>query len=42
MVESVLEGVGKSERTIDEEFDVFHAKYQTMMSDLSECMYQSN
>jgi hypothetical protein len=37
MVESVLEGVGKSERTIDEEFDVFHAKYQTMMSDLSEC-----
>jgi amphiphysin len=37
MVESVLEGVGKSERTVDEEFDVFHAKFQTMMSDLNEC-----
>ncbi len=37
MVESVLEGVGKSEKTVDEEFDMFFAKYQAMMTDLNEC-----
>eukprot|EP00349_Pseudokeronopsis_sp_Brazil_P006004 CAMPEP_0202968046 /NCGR_PEP_ID=MMETSP1396-20130829/13158_1 /ASSEMBLY_ACC=CAM_ASM_000872 /TAXON_ID= /ORGANISM="Pseudokeronopsis sp., Strain Brazil" /LENGTH=448 /DNA_ID=CAMNT_0049693869 /DNA_START=1 /DNA_END=1347 /DNA_ORIENTATION=+ len=37
VVESVLEGVGKSEKTVDEEFDTFYAKYQTMMNDLNEC-----
>ena len=37
MVESVLEGVGKSEKTVDEEFEMYYAKYQTMMNDLNEC-----
>lgn len=39
MVESVLEGVGKSEKTVDEEFEMFFVKYQAMMADLNECEY---
>lgn len=37
VVESVLEGVGKSEKTVDEEFDLFVSKYQTMLTDMNEC-----
>jgi hypothetical protein len=37
VVESVLEGVGASEKTVDEEFNTYHAKYLTMMQDLNEC-----
>lgn len=39
MVESVLEGVGKSEKTVDEEFEMYYAKYQSMMNDLNECTF---
>eukprot|EP01040_Poterioochromonas_malhamensis_P006424 gene6424-6920_t len=37
VVESVLEGVGASEKTVDEEFNTYHARYQTMMQDINEC-----
>jgi hypothetical protein len=38
VVESVLEGVGVAERTVDDEFDMFVTKYQSMMQDLNECI----
>lgn len=37
VVESVLENVGASERTVDEEFDLHFAKYKTMIVDMNEC-----
>jgi hypothetical protein len=36
VVESVL-GVGKSEKTVDEEFDIFEGKFRVMMTDMNEC-----
>lgn len=36
-MESVLENVGASERTVDEEFDLHFAKYKTMIVDMNEC-----
>jgi hypothetical protein len=33
----VLEGVGASEKTVDEEFNTYQAKYTTMMQDINEC-----
>jgi len=37
VVESVLEGVGATERTVDDEFDMFVNKFNSMMQDLNEC-----
>jgi hypothetical protein len=37
VVESVLVGVGKSEKTVDEEFDIFESKFRVMMTDMNEC-----
>lgn len=37
MVESVLENVGASERTVDEEFEMHHKKFLSMMCDMNEC-----
>ena len=39
VVESVLEGVGASEKTVDEVFDNHHAHFKTMLDDLNECKY---
>jgi hypothetical protein len=36
-VESVLENVGASEKTVDEEFDINYGKFTRMMLDLNEC-----
>ncbi len=33
----MLEAVKVSEKTVDEEFDVHHAKFNVMMGDLNEC-----
>lgn len=32
-----LQGVGKSEKTVDEEFDLFEGKFRVMMTDMNEC-----
>eukprot|EP01031_Cornospumella_fuschlensis_P028539 gene28539-34450_t len=37
VVESVLESVGAADRTVDEEFDLFHQRYTAMMVDMNEC-----
>lgn len=37
VVESTLEKVGASERTVDEEYDVHFSKFNAMMSDMNEC-----
>lgn len=36
-VETILETVGKSERTVDEEFDVLATKFDSMIQDMNEC-----
>lgn len=36
-MESVLENVGASERTVDEEFEMHHKKFLSMMCDMNEC-----
>ena len=36
-MESVLESVGAADRTVDEEFDLFHQRYTAMMVDMNEC-----
>ena len=37
MTETVLEKVGKSERTTDEEFDIHVEKFRRMVGDINEC-----
>lgn len=37
VVESVLESVGAADRTVDEEFDLYHQRYTSMMVDMNEC-----
>jgi hypothetical protein len=36
-VETILETVGKSERTVDDEFDTLSGKFDTMIQDMNEC-----
>lgn len=36
-VETVLEAVGASQHTVDEEFDIYHKNFSEMMEDLNEC-----
>ena len=37
VVETVLENVGASEKTVDEEFDMHVSKFNSMMFDMNEC-----
>ncbi len=39
MVETVLENVGASEKTIDEDYDVHVVKFNSMITDMNECKY---
>lgn len=37
VVETVLENVGASEKTVDEDYDIHVAKFSSMISDMNEC-----
>lgn len=39
VVETVMEGVGKSERTVDEEYELFKTNYEDMIDDMEKCEY---
>lgn len=36
-METVLEGVGVSERTVDEEFELYSTNFSEMIGDMNEC-----
>ena len=37
VVETVLENVGASEKTVDEDYDAHVAKFNNMITDMNEC-----